>query len=164
MSWLFLLVSLRDAAGTVREVLALSQMRIHSGSPRARAVGEYVRTFLDALPSRLPTGADAMRLLEHVAVKGVRFPGSLVMLSKVIFTLEGLLGDIAGPDAGMGFALARHIAQRWLSNRAAYRSPLMTKDWITLQCSALLYASRLWVELEQTMLDRVLPAAPTTQP
>ncbi len=49
-----------------------------------------------------------MRLFERVAMKGIKFPGPLIMLSKVMFTLEGVLGDIVGPDTGMGFTLARH--------------------------------------------------------
>ena len=52
--------------------------------------------------SRLPSGADAMRLLERVAIKGVKFPSSLIMLSKVMFTLEGILGDIVGSDTADG--------------------------------------------------------------
>jgi hypothetical protein len=39
----------------------------------------------------LPSAPDAMRLVERVAMKGIRFPGALVMLSKVMFTLEGML-------------------------------------------------------------------------
>jgi hypothetical protein len=76
------------------------------------------------------------------------------MLSKVVFTLEGLLGDILGSDPGIGFTLARHVAQHWLANRSAFRSPLGTRDWLTVQCSALLYTSRLWVQWEQAMLSR----------
>jgi len=106
--------------------------------------------------SRLPSGADAMRLLERVAIKGVKFPSSLIMLSKVMFTLEGILGDIVGSGAGMGFTLARQVAQHWFSNRSAFRSPLLGRDWITLQCSALLYTGRLWVQWEQTILNRLL--------
>jgi len=37
----------------------------------------------------------------------------------------------------------------------------MTKDWITLQCSALLYTSRLWVQSEQGIVNRLLPAGAT---
>jgi hypothetical protein len=89
-------------------------------------------------------------------MKGVRFPASLIMLSKVMFTLEGILADIVGLDTGMGLAIARRVARRWLGNRAAFRSPLRTRDWLTLQCSALLYTSRLWVQWEQAMLNRFL--------
>lgn len=162
LALLFLMVGLRDPVGTCNEVLALSQQRIPSTSPRARMVCETVARFLDELPlKRLPTGVDAMKLLERIAVKGVRFPGALIMLSKVMFTLDGILGDVGGPDRGMGLTIARHVAQRWISDRKAFRSPLMTRDWITLQCSALLYASRLWLRGEQAVLDRLLPAGAT---
>jgi ubiquinone biosynthesis protein len=158
LALLFLMVGLRDSVSTCNEVLALSQHRIGSASPRGQTVREAVKCFLDELPvAHLPSGVDAMRLLERIAMKGVKFPGPLIMLSKVMFTLDGILGDIGGADNSMGFTIARRVAQHWLSNRKAFRSPLMTRDWITLQCSALLYASRLWLQCEQAVLDRVLP-------
>jgi ubiquinone biosynthesis protein len=164
LALLFLMVSLRDPVGTCNEVLALSQQHIRSSSPRGQLVHDTVTGFLDELPiSHLPSGVDAMRLLERVALKGVRFPGALIMLSKVMFTLDGILGDIGGSDTGMGFTIARHVAQHWIINRKEFRSPLTTRDWITLQCSALLYASRLWMRCEQAILDRVLPPGSMTQ-
>ena len=157
LALLFLMVSLRDPVGTSAEIVALSQRPIRLNSPRGRMIRQTVAEFLGAIqPSNLPSAADAMRLLERVAMKGVRFPASLIMLSKVMFTLEGILADIVGPDTGMGLAIARRVARRWLGNRAAFRSPLRTRDWLTLQCSALLYTSRLWVQWEQAMLNRFL--------
>lgn len=130
--------------------------------PKGRMVAEIVKNFLGELPAwRLPSAADAMRLLERIAMKGIKFPGSLIMLSKVVFTLDGILEDVGGSDSGMGFAIARRVAEHWIKNRKEFRSPLMTKDWITLQCSALLYTSRLWLQSEQAILDRLLPAAAT---
>jgi len=159
LALLFLMVSLRDPVGTCNEVLALSQQHIRSDSSTGRMVGQMVTHFLDELPVvRLPSGADAMRLLERVAVKGVKFPGPLIMLSKVMFTLDGILEDVGAPDSGMGLTIARHVAQHWIRNRKEFRSPLLTKDWITLQCSALLYTSRLWLQSEQALLNRLLPA------
>jgi ubiquinone biosynthesis protein len=161
----FLMVILRDPVGTFNEIVALSQHRTRVTSPRGRMIRELVTSFLDEMPpSRIPSGADAMRLLERVAIRGIKFPGSLIMLSKVMFTLEGLLGNIVGSDSGMRFALARHVAQHWLANRSAFRSPLGTRDWLTLQCSAMLYTSRLWVQWERTMLKRFLPLNPTASP
>jgi ubiquinone biosynthesis protein len=158
LALLFLMVSLRDSVYTSDEILALSQHRIRSTSPRGRMIREAVTRFLDELPlTSLPSGVDAMRLLEHIALKGVTFPGPLIMLSKVIFTLDGILCDIGGSGTGIGLTIARHVAQHWIRNRAAFRSPLMTRDWITLQCSALLYTSRLWLRAEQAILDRLLP-------
>jgi ubiquinone biosynthesis protein len=156
LALLFLMVSLRDPVGTSSEILTLSQTRIRLASPRGRKVRETVGKFLEELPpSRMPSGADAMRLVERVAINGVKFPSSLIMLSKVMFTLEGILGDIVGADTGMGFTLARHVAQHWIANPSAFRSPLMTRDWFALQCSALLYTSRLWLQWERALLNRL---------
>jgi ubiquinone biosynthesis protein len=160
LALLFLMVTLRDPVGTCNEVLALSQQHIRSTSPKGKMVGQFVATFLGELPV-VPSGVDAMLLLERLAMKGVKFPGPLIMLSKVMFTLDGILGDIGGFDSGLGFAIARHVAQHWISNRKEFRSPLRTRDWVTLQCSALLYTGRLWLQCEQAILDRLLPAAST---
>ncbi len=165
LALLFLMVSLRDPVGTRNAILALSQQRIQAGSSRERMICEIVTTFLDHLPVRyLPSGVDAMRLLERVALKGVKFPGALIMLSKVMFTLDGILGDIGGGHTGMSFTIARHVAENWIANRKQFRSPLLTRDWITLQCSAVLYPSRIWLKAEQTMFERWLAPAATTQP
>ena len=165
LALLFLMVSLRDPLGTSHEIVALSQQPLKLTSPRGRKVRAFVDTFLDDLPaSRMPSGADAMRVLERVAIAGVKFPSSLIMLSKVMFTLEGILGDIVGSDTGMGFTLARHVAQHWIANRSAFRSPLMARDWFALQCSALLYTSRLWVQWERALLNRLSTSKLTAAP
>jgi len=162
LALLFLMLSLRDAVGVSNEILALSQHHVTARSTRASAVRELVATFIGELPvNKFPSGADTMKLLERVALKGIKFPGPLVMLSKVMFTLDGILNDISGSDTGMGFTLARHIAQRWITDRAAFRSPLETRDWVTLQCSAFLYTGRLWLQCEQAILNRLLPTAST---
>ncbi len=157
LALLFLTVALRDPMAVSSEVMALSQAPARMNSPRGRLVRDVVDEFLVEMPATsLPSAADAMRLLERVALEGVKFPVSLIMLSKVMFTLEGLLVDIAGPQAGMGFTLARRVAQHWLTNRKAYRSPLTTQDWLALQCSALLYTGRLWLRWEKEMVERYL--------
>ena len=103
-------------------------------------VREAVARFLDEMPAtRLPSGADAMRLLERIAMKGVKFPGSLIMLSKVMFTLEGIVGDIVGADTEMGFTIARRLFS--IGSPIARNSvrPRRRGTGSTLQCSALLY-------------------------
>jgi ubiquinone biosynthesis protein len=161
LALLFLMLSLRDAIGVSNEILALTQERMTARSTRTSAVRELVASFIAELPlNRFPSGADTMKLLERVALKGIKFPGPLIMLSKVMFTLDGILNDISG-STEMGFSLVRHIAQNWIADRTAYRSPLKTRDWVTLQCSALLYSGRLWLQCEEAILNRVLPAAST---
>lgn len=160
LALLLLMVSLRDPVGASAEILALSQHRIQPHSPRSQMIRQCVADFLGEMPaSQLPSAADAMRLLERVAMKGIRFDASLIVLSKVMFTLEGILGDIVGDKKEMGLAIARRVARLWLLNRSAFRSPLRTQDWFTLQCSALLYTSRLWVRWEQAILNRFLKPA-----
>jgi hypothetical protein len=159
------MVTLRDPVGTSNEILELSQHPIRATSPLARKVRESVAKFLDQMPaSHMPSGADSMRLLERVAVQGIKYPSSLIMLSKVMFTLEGILGDIVGSDTGMGFTIARHVAQHWIANRSAFRSPLGTRDWLALQFSAMLYTSRVWVQWEQALLNRLLMPKSTAAP
>ena len=159
LALLILMVSLRDPVGASTEIRALSQHQIHSNSPRGHMIRETVTAYLDELPvTSLPSGTDAMRLLERIALKDVKFPGPLIMLSKVIFTLDGILRDIGGSSRGMGFTIARHVAQDWIGNRSAFRSPLKTRDWATLQCSALLCSSRWALRAEQAIVNRLLPA------
>jgi len=82
LALLFLMVSLRDPVGASNEIRALSQHQIQSSSPRGQMIRETVAGFLDELPvTSLPSGADAMRLLERIALKDVKFPGPLIMLS-----------------------------------------------------------------------------------
>ncbi len=165
LALLFLLVSLCDPVGAGREVSALSQSPIKPRSPRQRRIRATVTEFLDELPVKhLPSPVDAMQLLERIALQDVKFPGALIMLSKVLFTLDGILHDIGGGESGMGLTIARNVAKHWISDRRAFRSPLKTSDWLTLQISALLLGSRLWLRGEQAILDRLLPPATVTPP
>ncbi len=159
LALLVLRVGLRDGEGAWREVLALTQPRVACASKRGRQVRGLVAAFLDELPAmQLPSAADSMRLLERIAVQGTRFPRSLIMLSKVMFTLEGMLADIAPGAQSMGLPLVRRVAQHWALHRKTFRSPLSALDWVALQCSGLLYPSRVWLQWERGLLDRVLPA------
>ena len=163
LALLFLMVTLRDPVGVCSEVTALAQHRPRSGSRLSRRTQQVITEFLDAMPaSSLPSAADVMRLLESVAIEGVKFPAPLIILSKVMFTLEGVLGDLVGSDIAMGASVARHVALHWLAHRSEFRSPLMRRDWLTLHCSALLLISRIGIQWQQTMLNRWLSPNPAT--
>jgi ubiquinone biosynthesis protein len=163
LALLFLMVSVRDPIGTANEVLALSSPRIRAGSRKAQGVTVVIQRIFDELPVKyFPSGADAMRLLEKVAIQGVRFPSPLIMLSKVMFTLDGLLADVSGDNTGMALSIARHVAQHWVTHRNGFRLPLTMRDWITLQCSALLYPTRLWLNYEQKLVHRYFPVQAAT--
>ena len=159
LALLVLMVALRDSVGATEQIVALSENPPSRDSARARALAAAASQFFDQLPIKYVAGAaEAMRLLEKVALKNVRFPSPLVMLSKVIFTLNGLLADIGGNSSSVSFAVAREIAKHWVVHRNGFRSPLKTEDWIALNCSALLFPTRSWVKYQQVLLDRYLPA------
>ncbi len=159
LALLFMTVALRDPVGACNAITALAEQRIRRGSRAAQKIRNQVNSFIDELPLKhLPSAVDAMQLLEQVAFQGIRFPAPLIMLSKVLFTLDGILRDIGGSSVSMGMAMIRYIAGRWIADRAAFASPLTGRDWISLQCSALLYGSRLWLKGEQALVNRVLRA------
>lgn len=159
LALLFLMVALRDPVGASKQVEALAQRPARRGSRDARIIRECVTRLIEQVPlTRLPDAADTVGLLEKIAMRGVRFPASLIMLSKVLLTLDGILQDVGGPG-GRGFAMARHLARHWLWHLADFRSPVRPADLFTVQCSALLYGSRLWVGCEEAIADRLLPRA-----
>ena len=162
LALLFLMVVLRDPVGASNAITALAEQPVRRSSRKKEVIRDRVRLFLDALPvTRLPSATDSMQLLEDVAFQGIRFPAPLIMLSKVLFTLDGILDDIGGNRASMGMVMVRHVARLRLTHPTAFRSPLTAGDWITLQCSALLYSSRLWIRGQQAIVDRLLLRRPT---
>jgi len=159
LALLFMMVALRDPVGASDAIAGLAEQRVRKDSLQARLIRGRTTAFLDELPlGRLPSAVDAMRLLELVAFRGLRFPAPLIMLSKVLFTLDGILADIGGDSGSIGLVMARHIAQRWLTDWKGFTIPMKRFDWMIVQCSALLYGSRLWVKGERALLDRLLPA------
>jgi predicted unusual protein kinase regulating ubiquinone biosynthesis (AarF/ABC1/UbiB family) len=100
---LLAMTGLRDPVGARNAVRALSQRRRHSSAETSQVVAEEVSRFFDELPaSSLPSMVDVTRLLERIAFAGVRFPASLIMLSKVMFTLDGILRDLGASETSMG--------------------------------------------------------------
>lgn len=161
LALLFLMVVLRDPVGAATAITKLTEQPIKRGSRKAEVIRERVRRFLDNLPVRsLPSATDAMRLLEDVAFQGIRFPAPLIMLSKVLFTLDGILEDIGGDRASMGMVMARYVA-RHLTAPSTLASPLTSADWLVVQCSALLCGGRLWIKTQQAVLERLLRRTPT---
>lgn len=159
LALLFVAVALRDPIAASAAIAALAQSPLRKGSPKDRMLQARVREFLDAVPlRRLPNAVDAMDLLQQIAMRGIRFPASLIMLAKVLFTLDGILRDIGGDGSTMGLVLARHVARRWITDRRALTLPLGVRDWAAVQCSALFYGSRLLLKGEEEILARLLPA------
>jgi len=70
-----------------------------------------------------------MRLLDDIALAGVHFPASLFFFRKSIFTLDGVLQDIAGKDVRIDYILGREFVTRCLASFGMLHAPLQIRDF-----------------------------------
>ncbi len=141
---LVILTLMRDALGMAREIIELS-LNAAGDAGKRKIVLEGVRAFFDSLaPGEEPDALDAMRLLDGLALEGIRFPTSLAMFRKVLFTLDGVLHDIAGPDIRLDHGIVREFLLRLASSYGFHHAPLTLRDFLTLQRSALFFPLRQW--------------------
>ena len=113
-----------------------------------------VDRFLETLPLwRMPDSMDAMSLLQRLAFESVRLPAALILLRKVMFTLEGIIEDIVGRELALDTILVRSLFWRWLTRRMPVGSPLAPSDWLRLQASTLLSGSRWLVQAAQSAVN-----------
>jgi ubiquinone biosynthesis protein len=154
LALMFLMLALRNPAGVCEHIQALSRSR-RRVRKQAQVIAHAVSDFIEQMPlTHFPGPVDAMNLLETIAYRGVRLPAPLLMLRKVLFTLDGILHDVAGTDVSMEFVMAQRLFKNWMSAWASFGSPLSLRDWILVQSSAALYPSRLLVQWEQKALRK----------
>jgi ubiquinone biosynthesis protein len=165
LALLFGFVGLRDRVAVAQEIEALRHNSRTQVSKPSRQLRDQVCEFLDALPlARLPSAVDAMRLLERLAMNGMKFPAPLIMLSKVMLTLDGILSDLGASENCMGMGIARHLVRQSLVHRKLIASPIKARDWVAFQCSALLYVGRLWIGWEELLLAAIASRTTSPQP
>jgi predicted unusual protein kinase regulating ubiquinone biosynthesis (AarF/ABC1/UbiB family) len=168
---LVLMTMLRDADG-MRS--AIERLRLHGSSDdrrQASIIRERVTRLLDGLPLwSLPGPMEAMRVLDEVALNGIRFPASLLMFRKAWFTLEGILEDVSRAGVRMDSIIARYALANWPYTGAALLSLLSPSDWVALDWSTLKLASRwygqalfrLWQWVRQTPQQVASAPEPST--
>lgn len=158
---LVVMVGLRNPVGAANEIIALSQRGEGQNQRQRSIIRSLVGGYLDDMPlTHLPSAVDAMRLLERVALRGVRFPAPLVMFSKAVFTLEDILREIRGTEVSIGAVLGTALAHRWLTLPFATATPMHARDWVRVQMSALLFGGRLWIRGEEALLNSLLKRSP----
>jgi ubiquinone biosynthesis protein len=141
---LFLMVLLRDSQGVCTVLDALSRGGEKRVPRQTLVIREQVTRFFNQQPlTQIPRAVDIVDLLERIAWQGVRLPTHLVMLRKVLFTLDGIVHDIAGPSASMELVMVQRLIQRWLEHPAHVGWPLTLRDWVAVYWSAMLCPSRL---------------------
>ena len=84
-----------------------------------------------------------MLLLDEIALAGVRFPANLAMFQKALFTLDGVLHDIAGSEVSVSYLIVRDFVIRLLVSFGLDHPPLSVCDLMAVERSGLLYPSRL---------------------
>lgn len=150
---LFLMIVLRDSEAVCKLMEALSLGGKKRRARQTRVIRKQVTRFFDALPwSRLPRPVDIVNLLERTGWEGVRFPSHLVLLRKVMFTLDGILHEIAGPSGNMELVMVQRLLQNWLKNPGELGWPLSLRDWVAVYWSAVLYPSKLAIGAVQQLI------------
>jgi ubiquinone biosynthesis protein len=142
---LVLMMILRDATGMTKAIEDLCQVRANENHGQARSIRKHVERLLDELPlTRLPGFMEAMRLLDEIALAGIRFPAALLMFRKASFTLEGVVEDIAGSRVRLDTLTTSHALANWKGTVASFFSLLSPGDWVALDWSALTLTSRMF--------------------
>ncbi|HEV2426002.1 MAG TPA: AarF/UbiB family protein [Terriglobia bacterium] len=140
---LVLMLLLRDAQGIVKAVENLCAPGTEGNPERTPTIRRQVARCLYRLPVlALPDPMEAMRLLDRIALKGIRFPPALLMFRKAFFTLDGVLADIAGSSLRLDSVMARYAATHPLDAGATLLSLLSIRDWLALDWSAATFAAR----------------------
>jgi ubiquinone biosynthesis protein len=145
---LVLMTVLRNQEGVTEAIVALN--RAARGQRRAeRLIRDRVDAFFARLPPDYSPGAlDAMRLLDSIALEGVRFPAALFLFRKSVFTLDGVLNAVSGSAVAINQVLARDYLTRWISSFGLFRAPLEAADVASVEWSAVRnQAGRLWRKL-----------------
>jgi predicted unusual protein kinase regulating ubiquinone biosynthesis (AarF/ABC1/UbiB family) len=142
---LMIMMTLRDSAGVRSTIHALSRGTAGDDGTNTAIIDRCVTEYFDELPFACSLGAlDAMRLLDRIGVEGVRFSGSLVLIRKVMFTLDGVLHDITGGTVRIDTIVTREFLSRWLKKVGALPGPFTVADYLAVQRSALMYVTGLW--------------------
>lgn len=143
LALLVIMTVLRDVQGVKDSIHLLASPESARDAVQMELVDRRTDEFFRGLPSDYSPGSlDAMRLLDGIAMEGVRFPTSLAMFRKVVFTLDGVLHDVAGSEVRMDSIIIREFILRALSSYGWYHAPLRLADVALVQRSALMFPAR----------------------
>jgi ubiquinone biosynthesis protein len=141
---LALMTILRDRDGVCAAIEALSRRDAHPDK-RARIRAHVERLFERFRDGRSPGVLDAMMLLDEIALEGIRFPAALFLFRKVLFTLDGVLHDVAGHDVRIDHVIIREFLARAVASFGFFHAPLEGRDFVAIQREALYYPVRRFV-------------------
>jgi ubiquinone biosynthesis protein len=137
---LSIMLTLRDTQGVVREIAALSK-DAHAGTHK---VEQQVARFVHSQPVFQVSGClKAMKLLDSLVRQGLGFPLPLLMFRKALFTLDGVLHDIAGSEFDLDVVLLKSMMTKL---PVIWTSLLLPLDWFAIQSAGFFCGSRVWMQ------------------
>lgn len=142
LAMLVIMTILRNPGGVAEAIERLGSSRGKIDPEQRQLIRGSVQQFFSAAPRRSLGGTDALELLDRIALAGVRFPAALAMFQKALFTLDGVLYDIAGSKISVNGVLIRDFVMRGLASFGLNHPPLSLSDLMSLPRSALLYPAR----------------------
>jgi ubiquinone biosynthesis protein len=166
---LVLAVVLRDERRMFVAIAALSADDLARDQAKAAIVRRRIAHFIGQQPPTAMLGvADAIALVDDVVLSGIRFPASLLMFRKALFTLDGVLHHIvsnvwidpvlAGYALKQGLDAAPLLALLGLT-AGNFRLPLSLCDRLALPWSALFFGPRVWFQTAARLRAKGLPRA-----
>jgi len=140
---LVVMMLLRNRDGVRDSIHALSRTDPARQPAREQIIDHHVDRFFRQLPAgRAPGTLDAMRLLDEIALAGVHFPSALFFFRKSVFTLDGVLQDVAGGEIRIDYVIAREFLTRCLGSFGLFHAPLELRDFAAMEWNALLFPAR----------------------
>lgn len=144
LTLLVVMTVLRNPGGVVDAIQRLAKEDQALDPAGERLIQNRVEKYFRELPyNSSPGSLDAMRLLDSIAFEGVRFPAALAMFQKALFTLDGVIYDIAGAKVSISCVLVRDYVVYLLASLGLDHPPLSIGDLIAVPKSALMYPARI---------------------
>jgi ubiquinone biosynthesis protein len=142
---LALMMILRNVDGVRAAIHALSRMDGRASGKGERLIDATLDAYFDQLaPEYSPGTLDALSLVDQIALEGVHFPAQLLMLRKIVFTLDGVLFDVTRGEVRIDQVITSEFLTRWIASFGGFHAPLTLKDLASVQWNALLYPFKAW--------------------
>ncbi len=130
---MLVVMMLRGSRTGVRQAICSLSGNGAGRRKRERLIEAHVERFFERLqPGHSPGALEAMRLLDEIALAGVRFPSSLFFFRKSVFTLDGVLRDVAGAEIRIDSVIAREFLTRCLGSFGVFHAPLQLEDFAAM--------------------------------
>ena len=156
---LMLALILRDERQIFRAIAGLCQDNLARDQEKAAIVRRRVTSLIRRLsPLTVPGLKQVLSLLDSIVLSGVAFSSSLTMFRKVLFTLDGVLQDVA-PETPVEPLLGWYFIRQSLKSNLLtplsgdFQLPLSRLDKISLAWSAQWFGPRLGLQTTKQMRD-----------